>query len=321
MAGNTAVFNDPEEFTAATREFGNARLYLTGPGPFRSRLDQAALDPLRLWAVDERQPRIAFLTVATETVLVALPIDRSPVSIWGGIASHSDELMTHGPGGDTHVRTLGPCRWSAIWMPAQKLANYGHTLLGAPLFLPPGTRAWRPPTAAFRTMRALHASAIHAAERLPATFGGTEAAHGLQQQLIQALVECLSDGPTALDNSAVRRHQDIVLRFEVLLRAEPERLHRPDDFAAALDVSRRALGIACSEQLGMGPASFIRLHRMHLARRVLLHQNGSGAQVSQVSKVARQYGFRDLGRFARSYHDLFDELPSATLLRTPLKAG
>jgi AraC-like DNA-binding protein len=310
MAGNTALFDAPEKFEAATRELASTRLYLTGPGPFRARLTQVSLGSLRLWAVDERQPRIALLTVATETVLVTLTIDRSPVSFWGGIASHPDELITAGPGGQAQARTLGPCRWSAIWMPAHILMRYGQMLLGAPVILPVETRSWRPPGAAFRTLRALHGAAIHAAERQPDTLANAEAAHGLQQQLIHALLECLAGGPAAPDNLAARRHQDIVLRFEMLLRTQPDRRHRPDGIAAALNVSRRGLAAACSEQLGMGPAGFIRLHRVHLVHRALSDQNGDR---TSVSAVARQYGFRDLGRFARSYRDLFDELPSATL--------
>jgi AraC-like DNA-binding protein len=319
MAVGTAFFSEPNEFEAATLELGNAHLCLTGPGPFRARLTQVALGSLRLWAVDERPPCIAFFTVATDTVLVTLPLDRSPVSIWGGTASHPDEFMTHGPGGHAQLRTVGPCRWGAIWMPIEELLRYGHSLLGDPLILPAGTRSWRPPAAAFRTLRALHAACVHAVERRPEALAQTEATHGFRQQLIHALVECLSDGPATEATPALRGRQDIAVRFDALLRAQPEVPHRPDSIAAALGVSRRYLGVACREQLGMGPAGFIRLHRMHLAHRDLRDRACDGMKVFE---VARRYGFHDLGRFTRLYQGLFDELPSATQCRAaPLDAA
>jgi AraC-like DNA-binding protein len=47
-----------------------------------------------------------------------------------------------------------------------------------------------------------------------------EAAHGLEQQLIYALIQCLSSGPAAQETPAGRRHRCILARFEDLLRAD-----------------------------------------------------------------------------------------------------
>jgi len=51
---------------------------------------------------------------------------------------------------------------------------------------------------------------------------------------------------------------------------------------------------------------------MSLVYRVLRRGDSDAASVS---KVARRYGFRQLGRFAADYRALFGELPSATLRR------
>jgi AraC family ethanolamine operon transcriptional activator len=62
--------------------------------------------------------------------------------------------------------------------------------------------------------------------------------------------------------------------------------------------------------LGVSPARYLRMRRLHQARDAL-RATASGT----VTQIAVAVGFSDLGRFARDYRDLFGELPSATLKR------
>lgn len=274
--------------------------------------------PCAFAAFEEVQPRLAILSVPVDTVLVTLPTDRATGSIWGGIASQPGELMTHGPGRRVTTWTNGPCRWSAIWISARELQRHGRVLVGDGLTVPAGTRPWRPRAAALRTLRALHATAIHAGVTHPDALAHAEAARGLHQRMIHALVESLADGPVGDDAPARCRHRDIALRFEALLSAQPECLHGRGSISPALGVTRRSLGMACHEQLGMGPAGFIRVHRLYLARHALRSRVCDEASVLD---VARRYGFSDLARFAHAYRHLFGELPSAALRRTTLKVA
>jgi AraC-like DNA-binding protein len=66
--------------------------------------------------------------------------------------------------------------------------------------------------------------------------------------------------------------------------------------------------------LVMGPIHYLALRRMHLARRALLRADSSTATVT---KIATDYGFWELGRFAVAYRALFGEPPSVTLKRPP----
>jgi AraC-like DNA-binding protein len=137
-----------------------------------------------------------------------------------------------------------------------------------------------------------------------------EAVHGLEQQVIHALVESLSAGPVYEETEVARRHRGVLARFEDLLEAEPP----PSVTAAvaALGVSQRMLRECCKENLGIGPSRYRRLRGMQRAHRALRHEN---PDIASVSAVARQYGFRDLGRFARNYRAPYGESPSATLRR------
>jgi AraC-like DNA-binding protein len=63
------------------------------------------------------------------------------------------------------------------------------------------------------------------------------------------------------------------------------------------------------------PHQYLRLRRLHLARRALA---SADATVGTVTQIANEYGFAELGRFAVLYRQLFGESPSVTLRRAPL---
>ena len=114
-----------------------------------------------------------------------------------------------------------------------------------------------------------------------------------------------------------RRHQDLAVRFEEFLRTQPDRELDLVEICAALGVSDRLLRRCCEQQLGMSPMSYVRLRRMQLVHHDLRYGT---PDTMRVSDVARRYGFRNLGRFAGSYRELFGELPSLTLRQSPYGA-
>jgi hypothetical protein len=243
----TSVFGELEDFEAALREDGVLGMLITGPGRFRVRLTQITLHCLRLLAAEEHLPRIAFVAVPADAVLVLLPIGSRSSPLWGGIGVRAGEIMTLGPGLRVHARTDGPCRWGAIRLPAEHLARYGRALSGAELPVPQLVARWQPLPAARRELHQLHRAANRAVEIRSGLLADGEAAHGLEQQLINALVDCLSAGPLAEDVSAHRR-RDILARFEDLLEMQP--FLRVAEICVAIGVSDRMLRSCCEEQLG-----------------------------------------------------------------------
>jgi AraC family ethanolamine operon transcriptional activator len=308
----TSVFSEAEDFEAALREEGCLGLLVTGRGAFRARLTQVALHRLRLSAAEEYLPRIALVAVPADMVLIVLPYGNEPPPIWGGIGMRTSDIMTLGSGQRLRTRTDGPSRWGSIWVPAAELVRYGSALTGA-IFAVPSAARWLLRPAMRRHLRHLHAAAIGAVESRSPAFIDAETAHGLEQQLIGALVECLSKGSAIEAAAATRQHQDLAIRFEALLETQPERYFGSAEICTSLGVSARGLGICCEEQLGMSPTEYVRQRRMQLVHRAL--RNG-GPDAASISAVARRYGFRGLGRFAANYRALFGELPSATLRRS-----
>src|SRR6516165_7919027 len=206
MPGSRAsVFGEAEDFQAALSADRVAGLLVTGRGQFRARLTQVRLDGWRLAAVEEALSRIAFVAVPAGMVLVSFSIDGGPSPVWGGIEVRTGEILTLGPDQRVHAKTLGSAHWGAIQVPDQQLARYGRALNGARFVVPPVAR-WRPPPAVVRQLRNLHRAAIRMAEARAGALTDLQAAHGLEQQLLQALIECLADGAEE-EKATGRRHR------------------------------------------------------------------------------------------------------------------
>jgi hypothetical protein len=177
----TSVFSEAHGFEAALLEEGNFGLLVTGPGAFRARLTQVALQRIRLWAAEEYLPRIAFVAVPHDMILVSLANRTGSSPIWGGIETRAGDMITLGPGQRMHTRTEGPCRWTAIRMPDRDFARYGQALSGIAFGVPPVAR-WRPPPVALRELRQLHQTAVRMAEARSRALADVEAVHGCQRR-------------------------------------------------------------------------------------------------------------------------------------------
>jgi len=309
MPGSRAsVFGEAEEFQAALSADGVGEVLFTGRGQFCARMTQVRLERLRLAAVEETQSRVAFITVPRRMVLVSFPVNEGPSPIWGGVEIRAGEIITLGPGQRVHARIIGPCHWHAIQVPERQLADYARALSGAQFIVPPAAR-WRPQRAALRQLRHFHRAAVRMAEARSGALTDLQGAHGLEQQLLHALIECLSVGAEE-ETETERHHRDLLARFEDLLGAEP--FLPLADICAALGVSERSLRACCKEHLGVGPSGYRRLRAMQQVYRAL--RGGTPDSVS-VSEVAKRHGFRQLGRLAADYRARYGELPSVTLRR------
>ena len=178
------------------------------------------------------------------------------------------------------------------------------------------TEAWTivPSPDAMARLQRLHAAATTLAEDAPQMLAHPQASRGLEQALIEAMINCLGGGEIREDGSAYRQHAAIMRRF---YRVIEERLDQPlylPELCRAIGASERTLRACCHEHLGMGPKRYLLLRRMHLVRRAL--REGIPGNTT-VTEIATRYGFWQFGRLAVEYKALFGETPSATLAREP----
>ena len=82
-----------------------------------------------------------------------------------------------------------------------------------------------------------------------------------------------------------------------------------EDLARIAGVSQRTLFNGFKQFKGVAPMSCLRSIRMQRVRRELLE----AAPGANVAEIAQKFGFLHLGRFAKAYHEIYDERPSDTL--------
>jgi AraC-like DNA-binding protein len=169
-----------------------------------------------------------------------------------------------------------------------------------------------PPPLAIARLHRLHAAAGRLAEEAPEIIANPDAARGLEQALVEAMVGCLSSGSVHEDTVAQRQHELIMRRFRRVLEEKPRQSLYLTEICKLIGVSERTLEVCCREQLGVGPKRYLVLRRLHLARRVLRE---AAPDRTTVTDIATRYGFWHLGRFAGAYRSLFGEFPSVTLHR------
>lgn len=90
------------------------------------------------------------------------------------------------------------------------------------------------------------------------------------------------------------------------------------DFCLVAHVSQRRLRSAFTESFGMPPTKYFTYRSMTKARRRLL--SGRTPRVN-VSRTSADFGFNNMGRFARHYKETFSELPSETLSKVASRSS
>ena len=307
-----SAYSEAEKFAAALRAEGCLSLLITVPGQFRAQLTQISLIDLHLSAVEETLPRIAFFEIPADLVLISFPIGGAAAPIWGGIGLQRDDFLLLGPGETSYARTDGFTRWATIRVSIKTLVMYSTALTGSAFDISSLLRHWHPPRMAGRHLRSLHTAAIRMAASRPQLLVDAMAAHGLEQQMIYAIFECLAAAKAGNEIGAKLRDQEIMARFQKLLQCKQGNSISMTEICSRLGVSNLLMRRLCSEHLGMSLSTYDRLRRMSLARRAL---GRGGSAATSVAVIAHQNGFRDVRCFKRNYYEAFGESPCATLQR------
>jgi transcriptional regulator GlxA family with amidase domain len=197
-------------------------------------------------------------------------------------------------------------------LPIEEMAVVGETFGGCDFTPPKELMFITPRPAALTKLLDLHATAGLLAENAPEIVASPEAARGLEQALIAAMADCLAataEGSLQVSNS---HHGRIMRQFYAILKANSDRVMHLPEMCKAVGVSNRTLTTCCHEALEMTPHRYLRLRQLNLARRALVLADPAK---TTVTRVATEFGFWDLGRFAAAYRAVFGERPSATLSR------
>jgi AraC-like DNA-binding protein len=196
----------------------------------------------------------------------------------------------------------------------EDIASIGVKMGGLDLTPPRAAMIITPPPADMARLQRLHFAAGMLAEEAPGIIANPDAARGLEQALIEAMVGCMASQEGRDNSLAQGQHAIVMRRFRRLVEENPEQPLYIPELCKAIRVPDRTLRKCCEEHLGMGPKRYLLLRRMHLARRALRRAE---PETTTVTEIATRFGFWQLGRFAVEYQSLFGEPPSITLRRQP----
>jgi AraC family ethanolamine operon transcriptional activator len=133
----------------------------------------------------------------------------------------------------------------------------------------------------------------------------------IEQDLMPLLIDAL---PPAHQANAPRpyRRAALVSTAKAYIMANLDQPLTLAQICQAVCISQRSLQYGFQEMLGMGPMAFVKVQRLHGARRALIRADPN---IETVAHIAHQWGFWSLGHFSRDYKQIFGESPSQTLQR------
>jgi AraC-like DNA-binding protein len=305
------TFTDSDDYATAIRAT-RAELTVTGRGRFSAKLVRIDLHRLWMQRFSDNLPRIAHSDSRTGRAIISFRTEPGPGLLWSGVEMRPTNITRHSEGKSSFQHSSGSACWGAMSLPVEDMVSVGAAMAGCDLTPPKDALTVTPAPAAIARLQRLHAAAGQLAEDAPAVIAHPEAARGLEQALIEAMVGCLGGAEVREDRSALRHHAVILRRFR---RAVEENSDQPlyiPELCRSIGVADRTLRVCGQEQLGMSPKRYLLLRRLHLARRALRE---GAPTMTTVTEIATQYGFWQFGRFAGEYQSLFGELPSTTLGR------
>jgi AraC-like DNA-binding protein len=312
----THTFLEPDHYEAHLRR-AQIELTITCGAGFNARLTCAELHHLRLLRCAEAFPRISYVSFPSQLACISLPANSDPLPKWRGAEMQAGDIVLHSLGDRLHQTTQGRSIWSLIMLDPAELDHYSRTLFEKPFSLPPEGRVLRPSKRDAARLRRLHAQACRLAETKPKLLAHPEVARAIDEDLIHALVTCLTGARVRDVETGKRRHARIMVRFEEVLREHLDRpLHLPE-LCELIGVTDRTLRSCCAQFLGIRPSRYVLLRRLKQVRTRL---RGADPNMVNISELARRYGFTQLGRFAGAYCAVFGESPS-TLCGAPRTGG
>jgi AraC-like DNA-binding protein len=313
--GGTLTFANPDEFGAAIAG-ARVNIVVTEGGDFNARLTWLNLDHVLLLRSRENLPRVGFFSFSPKRAFVSFPTNTGSPLKYGGSVLEFGDLAFHSCGERTHQVTNGKSQWGLISLPHEQLAASTEALIGAKIMPPQEGRVLRPSRGEASRFLRLHSKICRLVETRRELIANPEVARALEQELLQALISCLTASDAGGNSKRNRHHAEIMVRFEDALASLREPHLNLPALCSAIDVPERTLRMCSAELLGLSPTRYHLLRRLNGARSELLNAD---PETTSVTQIAHNHQFVELGRFAVAYRTVFGEVPSFTLRRSPVK--
>ena len=309
----THTFLEPDHYEARLRR-AQIELVITCGAGFNARLTCAELHRLRLLRCEEGLPCIGYASFPSQLACISFPANPGSLPKWRGAEMQAGDIMLHSLGDRLHQTTQGPSVWGVITLNSAELDHYSRILFEKPFAPPPEGRVLRPSKRDAARLRRLHAQACRLAQTKPKILAHPEVARAIEDDLIHALITCLTGARVNEKSAAKRDHAQVMIRFEEVLAEHLSRPPHMPELCELVGVGDKTLRSCCAEFLGISAARYVLLRRLKKIRRAL---RDADPNMVNIGELARCYGFTELGRFAGAYSTVYGESPSTTLRRAP----
>jgi len=309
------TFNDFEDIEMAVTN-ADAHFLRIGSGSSAGGVTKVVLDDATPQFGWESGSHITFGGSDPRLCYILIPLPCRGERAWNGQAVDGRQFVFYWPGAEHHGRILGGNRWALISLRPEDFARHLRALEKEELKPTASKRRLIiPAPLATQALRGVLERVRDAAVTRPDLLARAEARRAMEQSLLTEVVRAIGSGQgesPAREESPRRRILGTAAEF---LR---ERLDHPiylADLCEATGVSERTLRNAFQETYGMSPMRYLKLWRLHRARKALRDADPARRTVTD---VATSLGLWEMGRFAGEYRALFGETPLKTLRVRPV---
>jgi AraC family ethanolamine operon transcriptional activator len=240
-----------------------------------------------------------------------LVLNRGNRGIFNGRALKENEAFVMRPGSEGCYRTPSHLRMINLQIPQARLREALGTMADKELdqIIPDSHRMTLPENTITR-LTGIAESLLGTTDDPTGVGASGVWQREAEEYLISVLVSALGATPGNAPNVGRRNRMAYVNSARDYIEAHLDSPLGLETLARETGVTLRTLEIAFREYFDTTPLRYVKMRRLHAARRRLLKASGPGLTVSE---VAMDYGFTHQGYFARDYRSLFGESPSETL--------
>jgi hypothetical protein len=187
------TFTDPDDYGAKIRAT-TSEVTITGRGCFDAKHVCIDLHGLWMQRFSDNLPRIIHAACISGRAMIQFRTTPGPSLVWGGRDMRPTNIVRHSDGESTFQRSSGSASLGSMSLPLEDLATFSESMAKVDLTPPPDATMVAPPPTAMARLQRLHAAAASLAETAPEIIANPDAARGLEQALIEAMVDCLASG-------------------------------------------------------------------------------------------------------------------------------
>ena len=232
------------------------------------------------------------------------------VSAWsnGSVLDRAD-VQVYGEDTDLLYRAGAGTGWLVVVVDREQLQQESLDRLGRELPLPSGG-SWNL-SVPHRFARQLVDLILTTGRQFDTLTGDREIA---DHSILAACVDAITVGADSAQLSAIEKRSqhryDLIRRADTAMRCLVGSKYSSAQLCRHLGVTERKLQLHFKEAFGLTPKAWFQRLALNRAYAELVRRQTSN---SLVTEVALDCGFEHLGRFAKSYRELFGKSPSATV--------